>query len=40
MMVALLFMLAVTPRADTIDETFEIPASDWRYVPRPLAGIS
>jgi hypothetical protein len=37
MIVALLLMLAAIPRVDSIDETFEIPASDWRYVPRPLA---
>lgn len=36
MIAALLLLLAAMPRADLIDETFEIPASDWRYVPRPL----
>jgi hypothetical protein len=36
MIAALLFLLAAFARADLIDETFEIPASDWRYVPRPL----
>jgi|HubBroStandDraft_4_1064222.scaffolds.fasta_scaffold37618_3 hypothetical protein len=36
MIAALLFLLATSLRADRIDETFEIPAHDWRYVPRPL----
>jgi hypothetical protein len=36
MIAALLFLLAAFARADLIDENFEIPASDWRYVPRPL----
>jgi hypothetical protein len=36
MIAALLFLLAAFARADLVDETFEIPASDWRYVPRPL----
>jgi hypothetical protein len=36
MIAALLLLLAAFPRADRIDETFEIPARDWRYVPRPL----
>ncbi|MGA2579050.1 MAG: hypothetical protein ABSH24_23815 [Bryobacteraceae bacterium] len=36
MIPAMLFLLAAFARADTIDENFEIPANDWRYVPRPL----
>jgi hypothetical protein len=32
----LLFLLAAFARVDTIDENFEIPARDWRYVPGPL----
>ncbi|HXM42369.1 MAG TPA: hypothetical protein VN924_14035 [Bryobacteraceae bacterium] len=36
MIAALLFLLAAFPRVDLVDETFEIPAGDWRYVPRPL----
>jgi len=36
MIAALLFLLAAFSRADRIDENFEIPANDWRYVPRPL----
>jgi len=36
MIAALLFLLAAFARVDLIDENFEIPASDWRYVPRPL----
>jgi hypothetical protein len=36
MIAALLFLLAAFPRLDPIDENFEIPANDWRYVPRPL----
>lgn len=36
MTAALLLLLAAFARVDLIDETFEIPASDWRYVPRPL----
>jgi hypothetical protein len=36
MMAALLFLLAAFGRVDLVDEHFEIPASDWRYVPRPL----
>jgi hypothetical protein len=36
MIAALLFLMAAFARADLIDETFEIPAGDWRYVPRPL----
>jgi hypothetical protein len=35
-MIAALLLLAVFAQVDLIDETFEIPASDWRYVPRPL----
>ncbi|MGA2738185.1 MAG: hypothetical protein ABSG65_12150 [Bryobacteraceae bacterium] len=36
MIAALLFLLAAFPHVDLVDETFEIPANDWRYVPRPL----
>jgi hypothetical protein len=36
MIAALLFLLAASSQVDLIDENFEIPASDWRYVPRPL----
>jgi hypothetical protein len=36
MIPALLFLLAALGGVDTIDENFEIPARDWRYVPRPL----
>src|ERR1022692_3886834 len=36
MIAALLFLLAASSRVDLIDENFEIPASDWRYVPRAL----
>jgi hypothetical protein len=36
MIAALLFLLAASARMDLVDENFEIPASDWRYVPRPL----
>jgi len=36
MTVALLFVLAALSHVDLIDEKFEIPASDWRYVARPL----
>ena len=36
MIAALLFLLAAFARVDLMDENFEIPASDWRYVPRPL----
>lgn len=36
MIAALFFLLAAFARVDLIDETFEIPASDWRYVPRPV----
>lgn len=36
MTAALLFLLAAFSQVDLIDENFEIPASDWRYVPRPL----
>jgi len=36
-MIAVLFiLLAAFAHVDLIDENFEIPASDWRYVPRPL----
>jgi len=35
-MIAVLLFLAAFSRGDRIDENFEIPASDWRYVPRPL----
>ena len=36
MIALLLFLLAAFPRVDLVDENFEIPANDWRYVPRPL----
>jgi len=36
MIAALLSLLAVFAPVDLVDETFEIPAGDWRYVPRPL----
>jgi hypothetical protein len=36
MIAALLFLLAAFAPVDLVDETFEIPASDWRYVPHPL----
>jgi hypothetical protein len=36
MIAALFFLLAAFARVDLIDENFEIPANDWRYVPRPL----
>ncbi|HTQ52985.1 MAG TPA: hypothetical protein VMI94_00905 [Bryobacteraceae bacterium] len=35
-MIAVLLLLAAFSRVDLIDEHFEIPASDWRYVPRAL----
>ena len=37
-MIPLLLLLAAFARADLVDETFDLPASDWRYVPRPLTG--
>jgi hypothetical protein len=36
MIAALLILLAVFSHVDLVDETFEIPAHDWRYVPRPV----
>ena len=36
MIAALLLLLAAFSGVDPIDENFEIPANDWRYVPRPL----
>jgi hypothetical protein len=36
MTAALFLLLALFARGDLVDETFEIPANDWRYVPRPL----
>jgi len=36
MISVLLFLVAAFSQVGLIDETFEIPASDWRYVPRPL----
>jgi hypothetical protein len=36
MIAALFFLLAAFSRVDQIDETFEIPARDWRYVPGPV----
>jgi hypothetical protein len=35
-MIAALLFLAAFSRVDLIDENVEIPASDWRYVPRPV----
>ncbi len=35
-MIAVVLLLAAFSRVDLIDETFEVPASDWRYVPRPV----
>jgi len=36
MIAALFFLLAAFARVDLVDESFEIPAHDWRYVPRAL----
>ena len=36
MIAVLLFLFAAFPQVDRIDENVEIPANDWRYVPRPL----
>ncbi len=36
MIAALVLLLAAFGRVDLIDETFEIPANDWRYVARPI----
>lgn len=33
---ALLLLLTAYTQVGVIDEHFEIPAGDWRYVPRPL----
>jgi hypothetical protein len=35
-MIAALLFLAAFSHLDLIDETFEIPAGDWRYVPRAV----
>jgi hypothetical protein len=35
MIAALLFLLAFS-QVDLVDQTFEIPANDWRYLARPL----
>jgi hypothetical protein len=35
MIAALLFLAAYLP-IDLINESYEVPAHDWRYVPRPL----
>ena len=32
----LLFLLAAVSHVDLVNENYEIPANDWRYVPRPL----
>jgi hypothetical protein len=36
MIAALFLLLAAFARVDLVDEAFEIPAHDWRYVPRAL----
>jgi hypothetical protein len=36
MIAALLFLLAFSARVEVVNESFEIPANDWRYVPRPV----
>ena len=36
MVAALLLLMTAFLSVDLIDEKFEIPASDWRYVPRPV----
>ncbi|MGA2131946.1 MAG: hypothetical protein ABSH50_06620 [Bryobacteraceae bacterium] len=37
MIAALFFLVAAFAHVDLIDEQFEIPASDWRYVPRAVS---
>lgn len=36
MIAVLLLLLAASPRVEVVNENFEIPANDWRYVPRSL----
>jgi hypothetical protein len=36
MIAALLFWLAVTPRIELVNRTFDLPVNNWRYVPLPL----
>ncbi len=36
MIAALLLLMTAFSHVDLVDETFEIPANDWRYVPRAL----
>jgi hypothetical protein len=36
MVTVLLLWLAFAARVELINETFEIPANDWRYVPRAV----
>ncbi|HLY19177.1 MAG TPA: hypothetical protein VKR61_18240 [Bryobacteraceae bacterium] len=36
-MIAALLLLAAFARVDLIDESVEIPASDWRYMPHPVS---
>ena len=38
MTAALLFLLTAFSQVDLVDENFEIPARDWRYVDRALTG--
>jgi len=36
MIAALVLLLAASPRVEVVNEDFEIPANDWRYVPRAV----
>ena len=36
MVAALFLLLAASSRVEVVNEDFQIPANDWRYVPRPL----
>ncbi len=36
MITALVFLLTVPAQVEVVNESFEIPANDWRYVPRPV----
>lgn len=36
MTTALVLWLAFAARVEVVNESFEIPANDWRYVPRPV----
>ena len=36
MIAALVLLLAVSSRVEVVNEDFEIPANDWRYVPRAV----